>query len=150
METITVILERAQQRAKELNLSYEGALLPAEALTFLQEAHGVKLVDVRSKAEWDWVGRIPGAIEIEWQSYPGMQVNPNFLDDLSRQVPKESPVMFICRSGDRSNQAAVAASESGYPDCYNILEGFEGDKDTNGHRGVKGGWKAMSLPWVQS
>jgi rhodanese-related sulfurtransferase len=150
METIVDILKRAQLRAKEMNLPYEGALLPAEALTYLQETHGVKLVDVRSKAEWDWVGRIPGAIEIEWQSYPGMQVNPDFLDHLSRQVSKESPVMFICRSGVRSNQAAVAASESGYPNCYNILEGFEGDKDTSGHRSVKGGWKAAGLPWVQS
>ena len=150
METVAAILERAQLRAKEMDLPYEGALLPAEALSILQEDHGAKLVDVRSKAEWDWVGRIPGAIEIEWQSYPGMQVNPDFLDHLSRQVPKESPVMFICRSGVRSNQAAVAATESGYPNCFNILEGFEGDKDTSSHRGVKGGWKAVGLPWVQS
>ncbi len=150
MGSIVDILNRAQLRAKEMNLPYEGALLPAEALTFLQEYPGAKLVDVRSKAEWSWVGRIPGAIEIEWQSYPSMQANPDFLEHLSRQVTKESPVMFICRSGVRSNQAAEAASESGYLNCFNILEGFEGDKDSNGHRGVEGGWKAAGLPWVQS
>ena len=149
MGTITAILERAQQRAKELDLPYEGALLPAEAFTLLQEAPGVKLVDVRSRAEWDWVGRIPGAIEIEWQAYPGMRANPDFLAYLSSQVDTEALVMFICRSGGRSHQAAAVATQAGYLDCYNIIEGFEGDKDATGHRGAKGGWKAAGLPWVQ-
>ena len=150
METISSILERAQQRAQEMNLPYEGALYPAEALTLLQEAPGAKLVDVRSRAELDWVGRIPGAVEIEWQSYPGMRPNTDFLSYLSSQVDKESMVMFLCRSGGRSHQAAATAADSGYANCYNILEGFEGDKDASGHRGTRGGWKAAGLPWVQS
>lgn len=150
METISSILERAQQRAQEMNLPYEGALYPAEALTLLQEAPGAKLVDVRSRAELDWVGRIPGAVEIEWQSYPGMRPNTDFLSYLSTQVDKESMVMFLCRSGGRSHQAAATAADSGYANCYNILEGFEGDKDASGHRGTRGGWKAAGLPWVQS
>ena len=149
MGTITEILERAQQRAKEMDLPYEGALLPAEAFALLQEAPGAKLVDVRSRAEWDWVGRIPGAVEIEWQAYPGMRANPDFLTYLSSQVDTEALVMFICRTGGRSHQAAATATQAGYPDCYNILEGFEGDKDATGHRGAKGGWKAAGLPWVQ-
>ena len=149
MGTITEILERAQQRAKEMDLPYEGALLPAEALTLLQKAPGAKLVDVRSRAEWDWVGRIPGAIEIEWQTYPSMRTNPDFLTYLESQVDTEALVMFLCRSGGRSHQAAAAATQSGYPDCYNILEGFEGDKDATSHRSAKGGWKAAGLPWVQ-
>ena len=150
MQTIAEILKTGQLRGKEMNLPYDGALLPAEALIVLQQNHNAKLVDVRSKAEWDWVGRIPGALEIEWQFYPTMQINPDFLEQLSQKVSKDSTIMFICRSGVRSNQAAAAASESGYQTCYNILEGFEGDKDTSGHRGVKGGWKAGGLPWVQS
>jgi rhodanese-related sulfurtransferase len=150
METISSILERAQQRAQEMNLPYEGALYPAEALSLLQAAPGARLVDVRSRAELDWVGRIPGAVEIEWQSYPGMRPNTDFLSYLSSQVDKESMVMFLCRSGGRSHQAAATATESGYANCYNILEGFEGDKDASGHRGTKGGWKAAGLPWVQS
>jgi rhodanese-related sulfurtransferase len=150
METISSILERAQQRAQEMNLPYEGALYPAEALALLQEAPGAKLVDVRSRAELDWVGRIPGAVEIEWQSYPGMRPNTDFLSYLSSQVDKESMVMFLCRSGGRSHQAAATAADSGYANCYNILEGFEGDKDASGHRGTRGGWKAAGLPWVQS
>ena len=150
MGSITEILNRAKLRANEMDLPYEGALLPTEALTFLQENSGARLVDVRSKAEWSWVGRIPGAVEIEWLVFPSMQANPDFLEHLSLKVPKESPVMFICRSGVRSNQAAIAALESGYVNCFNVLEGFEGDKDSNGHRGVQGGWKAAGLPWIQS
>ena len=149
MESITAILQRAQQRAKEMNLPYEGALFPNEALALLQEAPDAKLVDVRSRAELDWVGRIPGAVEIEWQSYPGMRHNPDFPNYLSRQVDKESVVMFLCRSGGRSHHAAATATEMGYTSCYNILEGFEGDKDASGHRGTKGGWKAAGLPWIQ-
>ena len=150
MGSITEILNRAKLRAEEMDLPYEGSLLPSEALTFLQENSEARLVDVRSKAEWSWVGRIPGAVEIEWLVFPSMQANPDFLEHLSLKVPKESPVMFICRSGVRSNQAAIAALESGYLNCFNVLEGFEGDKDSNGHRGVEGGWKAAGLPWVQS
>ena len=150
MGSITEILNKAKLRAEEMDLPYEGSLLPTEALTFLQENSDARLVDVRSKAEWSWVGRIPGAVEIEWLVFPSMQVNPDFLEHLSLKVPKESPVMFICRSGVRSNQAAIAALESGYVNCFNVLEGFEGDKDSNGHRGVQGGWKAAGLPWVQS
>ncbi|SFU71093.1 thiosulfate sulfurtransferase [Nitrosospira multiformis] len=149
-ETITAILERAHKRAEEMDLPYQGALLPTEALTLLQEAPEAKLVDVRSRAEWDWVGRIPGAVEIEWQSYPGMRSNPDFINYLSNQVDQESLVMFICRTGGRSHQAAATASELGYTNCYNVLEGFEGEKDATGHRGKKGGWKAAGLPWVQS
>jgi rhodanese-related sulfurtransferase len=149
MESISAILEKAQQRAREMDLPYEGALTPVEAMELLQEAPGARLVDVRSKAEWDWVGRIPGAVELEWLHYPGMHANPEFMNHLSSQVDKESLVMFLCRSGVRSHQAAAAASESGYTNCYNILEGFEGDKDETGHRGAKGGWKAAGLPWVQ-
>ena len=149
MGTITAILERAQKRAKEMDLPYEGALLPEEAFTLLQEAPGARLVDVRSKAEWDWVGRVPGAVEIEWQAYPGMRSNPDFLTYLESQVDKEALVMFLCRTGGRSHQAAATATGEGYLNCYNILEGFEGDKDATGHRGAKGGWKAAGLPWVQ-
>ena len=108
---------------------------------------GAKLVDVRTRAEWDWVGRIPGAIEIEWQSYPGGQPNHDFLAQLRRQVDPESLVMFICRSGVRSHNAASLATEAGYTESYNILEGFEGNVDANGQRGKVGGWRLAGLPW---
>ena len=150
METTAAILEKAQQRAEEMELPYKGALLPIEAYRVLQESAQAQLVDVRSRAELDWVGRIPGAMEIELRSYPSMQPNPSFLDQLTGQVDKALPVLFICRSGSRSNQAAIMASQTGFTDCYNILEGFEGDRDEHGHRGKASGWKAVGLPWVQS
>jgi len=148
--TISKILEQAQHRAQQMNLPYSGALLPGEAHEILQQAPGAKLVDVRSRAECDWVGRIPGAIEIEWQNYPGMQMNPSFVNQLTQQVDKEALVMFICRSGARSHAAALVATQAGYPECFNVLEGFEGDKDTAGHRRAKNGWQAVGLPWTQS
>src|SRR4030067_489948 len=140
MGKITQILQTAQNRAKEMNLPYEGALLPDEAYEILQSAPGAKLVDVRTRAEWDWVGRIPDAVEIEWAIYPGMKPNPHFIAQLEQQIDKEALVLFICRSGVRSNNAAIAATQVGYSDCYNVLEGFEGDKDADEHRNVLGGW----------
>ncbi len=150
MGKITEILNVAQQRAKELNLPYEGALTPEEAYKILQSAPGAKLVDVRTRAEQDWVGRVPGAVEIEWATYPGMKQNPNFLAGLEQQVSKEALVMFLCRSGHRSHGAATAATQAGYANCFNILEGFEGDKNPDNHRNALNGWRAKNLPWEQS
>jgi rhodanese-related sulfurtransferase len=150
MGKITEILNAAQQRAKELNLPYEGALTPEEAHEILNHAPGAKLVDVRTRAEIDWVGRIPSAVEIEWATYPGMKQNPNFLAALEQQVNKESLVMFLCRSGQRSHGAATVATQAGYADCYNILQGFEGDKSPTNQRNVLNGWRAAGLPWEQS
>ena len=150
MGTISAILEQSQQRAKQINAPYSGALLPSEANQILQLAPGAKIVDVRSHAELEFVGRIPNAVEIEWATYPGMKVNPHFLASLEQQVDKESLVMFICRSGARSHNAAVAAEKLGYNEVYNILEGFEGDKDKSEHRNKLNGWRANGLPWKQS
>jgi len=149
MGKLSDILALARSRAQELGLPYAGALTPQEAHAVLQLAPGAKLVDVRTHAEWDWVGRIPGAVEIEWASYPGMARNPNFLAQLKHQVDAEALVMFLCRSGQRSHQAALVATQAGYPESYNVLEGFEGEKDANGQRNTIGGWRAAGLPWRQ-
>ena len=133
-----------------MGLPYQGALLPNEAYTLLQQNAEAKIVDVRSNAELDWVGRIPAAIEVELRTYPGMQPNSDFLAQLTSQTDKTFLLMFICRSGVRSNHAATLASQDGFSDCYNILEGFEGDKDGSGHRGLLSGWKAAGLPWTAS
>jgi len=150
MGRLTEILRLAQQRARDMALSYEGALTPMETWEVLQQAPGARLIDIRSRAELDWVGRIPGATEIEWQTYPGKQLNPHFLLELKQAVDRQSLLLFICRSGGRSNTAAAAATAAGFPDCYNVLEGFEGDKDANGRRGSVGGWRRAGLPWSQS
>ena len=143
-------LMKARQRATELGVPYEGALTPREAHEVLQEQPEAKLVDVRTRAELDWVGRIPGAIEIELLTYPGSRPNPDFVKQLEQHVAKDAPVMFVCRSGARSHNAAMMALEAGYGEAYNVLEGFEGDKDAAGHRNTKGGWRAAGLPWTQS
>lgn len=150
MGKITAILQSAQQRAKDAGLPYEGALLPNEAYEILRSAPGAKLVDVRTRAEIDWVGKVPGAIEVEWASYPGMQRNPNFMAQLEQQVNKESLVLFLCRSAQRSHAAAILATQAGYSDCYNILEGFEGDKNAEGKRCTVNGWCVAGLPWGQT
>ena len=149
MGKITEILNTAQQRAKEMNLPYEGALLPGEAYEIMQSAPGARMVDVRTRAELDWVGSISDAVEVEWATYPGMKPNPNFIAQLEQQIDKEALVMFICRSGVRSHSAAILATQAGYSDCYNVLEGFEGDKNADGHRNVLNGWRACELPWEQ-
>ncbi len=150
MGKITEILGVAQSRAKDMNLPYEGALMPDEACAILQSAPGAKLVDVRSRAELDFVGRIPGAVEIEWATYPGMKPNPHFLAALEQQVDKEALVLFICRSGARSHFAANVATQAGYGDCYNVLAGFEGDLNAEKHRNTANGWRVLGLPWEQS
>ncbi|MBP5996929.1 MAG: rhodanese-like domain-containing protein [Azonexus sp.] len=149
MGKLTEILTLAQQRGQALGLPYAGALTPQEAFDLLRLAPGARLVDVRTRAEWDWVGRVPGAVEIEWNQYPGGVRNPHFLVELKRQVEPGVPVLFLCRSGARSDGAARLATEAGYGDCYNILEGFEGDKDANGRRNTTGGWRHSGLPWHQ-
>ena len=149
MEDTSEILNEAQRRAGEMRLPYAGALLPAEAHQLMQKAAGAKLIDVRTRAEWDFVGRVPGSVLIEWQTYPGSQPNLAFLDELRAQTDKDAIVMFLCRSGARSHAAASAASQIGYANSYNILQGFEGDKDAQGHRASTGGWQFAGLPWVQ-
>ncbi len=148
MPKIDAIIEKAAQRAQQSKLPYAGALLPAEAQEMRESANAV-IVDVRSKAELDFVGRIPGSIEIELKTYPGMKPNPDFLPQLKAAVPLASKVMFICRSGARSHDAASAATAAGYA-AFNVLEGFEGDRNPAGHRNTVGGWRAAGLPWTQS
>lgn len=143
------ILRKAAERARQMGLSYGGALTPSEAHELWRNAPGAKLVDVRTRAEWDYVGRIPGAVEIELLTYPANRPNPAFVAELESQVDKAAPVLFICRSGGRSHNAAMLATQAGYSAAYNVLEGFEGDRDAQGHRNTVGGWRAAGLPWTQ-
>ena len=106
-------------------------------------------MDVRTRAELDWVGRIAEATEVEWLAYPGNTPNAQFVPQLKHAVSSEAMLLFICRSGVRSSAAAKAATEAGFAKCYNVLEGFEGDKDANGHRGTINGWRFNGLPWSQ-
>ena len=145
------ILANASRRGIDQAFAYAGAVTPQEAYALLQADIGVKLIDVRTHAERDWVGR--PAIEevqqtsIEWNTYPGGIPNPDFLTQLAQVATKDSVLLFLCRSGVRSRHAAKLATEHGYTRCFDILEGFEGDKDAQGHRKTVGGWCKAGLPW---
>ena len=142
------IKQTAAERAKKLGLPYAGALLPSEAHALAQA--GAKIVDVRTKPELAYVGRIPGSLAVEWQTYPGNKPNPEFIGELAASAGKDETLMFICRSGARSHAAAEAAARAGWKESYNILEGFEGDKDSEQHRNTVGGWRVAGLPWTQT
>ena len=122
--------------------------VPAElAWQWLQSGEAV-LVDVRTDAEREWVGKVPGAIAVAWKQWPGMAANQNFDEQLRAAVPEGKKVVLLCRSGVRSVAAAQRATGLGI-EAYNILEGFEGDVDANGQRGHLSGWRKRGLPWNQ-
>jgi rhodanese-related sulfurtransferase len=148
-ELPAVILDRAAQRATDLQLPYAGAVTPSEAWA-LVEAGAATLVDVRTRFEHEYVGRVPDTPLIEWRALGAAAPNGAFLDQLEALPDKRDNLLFLCRSGVRSHAAAIAATEAGYPHAFNILEGFEGDLDERGHRGTRGGWRAAGLPWIQS
>lgn len=149
MSDQTEVLKKAKLRATENNLTYSGALTPEEAHTLMQENPGTLLVDVRSLAELELVGRVPGALHIEWAFYPGMVANPDFDKQLLEQVNKQAPVIFMCRTGGRSHNAAVVAAKLGYT-AFNMLEGFEGDANAEQQRTLINGWKHAGLPWTHA
>ena len=148
----TDILTIARQRGQEKQLPYSGAVTPQEAYELLQNNPRVKLVDVRTNAERDWVGRVavPEAqhAAIQWNLYPGGTPNPEFLAQLQQVADKDDVLLFLCRSGVRSRHAAKLATENGYANSFDILEGFEGDKDAQGHRKTVAGWCKAGLPWI--
>lgn len=126
---------------------YAGDVSAALAHSWWQAGDAV-LVDVRTDAEREWVGFVPGAVALAWKQWPGMAMNPGFDDGLRAAVPVGKKVVLLCRSGVRSVAAAKRATELGL-EAYNILEGFEGDPDANAQRGKKGGWRLQGLPWRQ-
>lgn len=142
------IKQAAAERAKQQGLPYAGAVTPAEAHELMKA--GAKLVDVRTKPELQYVGKVPGGLAVEWQTWPGGKPNPEFMGELAASVSKNDTILFLCRSGVRSHSAAEAAARAGFKGAYNVLEGFEGVKDSNQHRNTKGGWRKAGLPWTQS
>jgi len=127
---------------------YAGDVTPELAAQWVADGQAV-LVDVRSDAEREWVGYVPGAVPLAWKQWPGMAMNPGFDEGLRTAVPAGGKAVLLCRSGVRSIAAAKRATELGI-EAYNILEGFEGNPDADGHRGRTGGWRFRGLPWKQN
>lgn len=126
-------------------------LNPVEAWRFIQDNPASVLVDVRTRLEYSYVGHPRGALHIPWKEAPDWTVNHNFVADMQKQVAeKDTPVLLLCRSGQRSLAAANALQEAGYTNLVNIDEGFEGPLDEHKHRGTLGGWRYHGLPWEQS
>jgi rhodanese-related sulfurtransferase len=132
-----------------MELGYAGDVAPGEAWQLVQSGQAT-LVDVRTADEWHWVGRVPGALHVEWASGRQQVRNEHFLEQLEALVPKDRQVLFLCRSGVRSVAAAKAATHIGYQSAWNILQGFEGPADAQKQRGRIGGWRSAGLPWQQS
>ena len=138
---------------------YAGDLASDAAWAMLKNDPHAQLVDVRTMAEWSFVG-LPDLSSVgrdvhcvEWQSFPSMAVNPDFVERTKAELEgatSDTPVLFLCRSGARSRAAAIAMTRAGFTRAYNVAGGFEGDMDQDRHRGVRNGWKASGLPWKQS
>ena len=137
-------------------LDYAGDRSPQKAWDLLCAESKATLIDVRTKAEWIYVG-VPDlsslnkeVIKLDWKQFPSMTVNPRFVSELRTQgLGAQQALLFLCRSGARSKEAAIAMTRAGFHRCYNISEGFEGDRDSAKHRGTLGGWKQRGLPWIQ-
>ncbi|OYY93728.1 MAG: rhodanese [Methylophilales bacterium 16-45-7] len=148
LEKTTMVLEAARERAKQTNLPYAGVLTPEEAFIVLQNNPSAVLVDVRTRAELELVGRVPQSTHLEWAFYPGMVANPDFSSQLLAQVDKGLTVIFMCRTGGRSHNAAVLAQQLGFLDAYNMAEGFEGEANSLKQRTMINGWRHAGLPWT--
>jgi rhodanese-related sulfurtransferase len=142
-------------------VGYAGDMVSVDAYRLLAEEATATLIDVRTQAEWAYVG-VPNlsplgkaALFLEWQLYPSMQVDERFGERLSTlledaAVKRGAPLLFICRSGGRSREAAIAMTSGGWAPSFNVSDGFEGPLDPWRHRGVIGGWRAAGLPWAQT
>ncbi len=137
--------------------SFAGDIPVEEAWAVLRDERDATLIDVRTDAEWSYVG-VPDLtglgkqpLLVSWQRFPDMAINAEFIEMLHRAgLSLDAANLFICRSGVRSRAAALVMAAEGFSRCYNVAEGFEGDKDASQHRGTTGGWKAAGLPWIQS
>jgi len=145
----------------QLTGKYAGDVDVTHAYERLSAGGNAVLIDVRTRAEWNFVG-VPDLrqlgqdpVFLEWQSFPPAPAVTDFAEQLSalldqNGVSKDAELYFLCRSGARSQSAAVALTEAGYTNCFNVAGGFEGTLDAQGHRGNQNGWKAAGLPWAQS
>ncbi len=141
-------LEHIAAEARAAGLPHAGGVPPALAWA-LHQAGQALLVDVRSNEERHFVGHVPGSLHVAWATGTALTRNPRFVRELEAKVRKDQPVLLLCRSGKRSAAAAQAATQAGFAQAFNVLEGFEGEIDAHGQRGHQDGWRHHGLPWVQ-
>jgi rhodanese-related sulfurtransferase len=156
MNQADAIAALEQTDAQKNLLPYSANVMPSVAYSFMQYVDAA-LVDVRTDAEWNYVG-VPDLsnsaarfVQLSWMLYPNYVKNQQFNPSLEAQVVgKDTPLFFLCKVGGRSAQAAASASMLGYKYCYNIIGGFEGELNAAQQRGGLSGWKAAGLPWKQA
>ncbi len=142
-------LDGIEKAARTTGLKYAGGVPPQLAWSLLS-AGEAKLVDVRSAEERKFVGHVPDSIHVPWATGTALTRNPRFVRELeARAGGKDRTVLLLCRSGKRSALAAETAAKAGFTHVFNVLEGFEGELDAQGHRGGSDGWRHRGLPWVQ-
>jgi rhodanese-related sulfurtransferase len=141
-------LEAARASAREKGLPYTGSVTPQQAWA-LHTAGEAVLVDVRTAEERKFVGHVPDTLHVAWATGTSFTRNPRFVRELESKAGKDAVIVLLCRSGNRSAQAAEAAAKAGFATVFNVLEGFEGDLDEAGRRGTRNGWRFHDLPWIQ-
>ncbi|MGC4394503.1 rhodanese-like domain-containing protein [Hydrogenophaga sp. T2] len=142
-------LQHIHAQARAQGLPHAGGVPPALAWDLHQAGHAL-LVDVRSGEERHFVGHVPGSLHVAWATGTALTRNPRFLRELETKAGrKQQPLLLLCRSGKRSAAAAQAATQAGFTQVYNVLEGFEGEIDAQQQRGHQDGWRHHGLPWVQ-
>lgn len=145
VDAAALFAEAAARR--DPSAAYAGAVTPPQAWA-LVTAGAARLVDVRTPAELQYVGRVPGALHVQWHGSELAQIG-RFLQGLQAVAETGEPLLFLCRSGQRSQLAATVAADAGYAAVYNVLEGFEGRRNEQQQRGLIDGWRRHGLPWVQ-
>lgn len=141
------ILDRART-SNTADSGYAGGVTPVEAWHLFSTEQAL-LVDVRTSEERKFVGHVPNTLHVAWATGTSMTRNPRFTRELETKFKKDQVILFLCRSGKRSAEAARAAAKAGFVNAFNVLEGFEGEIDGNGQRGRLGGWRSHQLPWIQ-
>ena len=144
-------LQEAATRAAAEGLPYAGSVTPRQAWQLVSQGLAL-LVDVRTAEERKFVGHVPGSAHVPWATGTALARNPRFVRELAALLakqPQPAIALLLCRSGKRSAAAGEAATKAGFDAVFNVLEGFEGDRDEAQHRGGQGGWRHHGLPWVQ-
>ena len=143
------ILQMARQQAQGSGKPYAGDVTPTDAWVLFKSGAAL-LIDIRTEEELKFIGRVPDAPHVVWKSGQEMILNPQFVQQIEAIAPKEAVLLLLCRSGVRSVAAAIELTQAGYAHAFNILEGFEGEMDSEQRRGTFNGWRFHGLPWIQN
>ena len=148
IQELPAALLSAREQSSAADLGHAGGVTPPLAWELFSSGQA-QLVDVRSGEERKFVGHVPGSVHVAWATGTSLTRNPRFVRELEAKFAKDAVLLLLCRSGKRSELAAEAATKAGFRNAFNVLEGFEGDRDADQRRGTVDGWRFHGLPWLQ-